>query len=51
MSELEQEILRALLPILPNLTFGEDNEGQLIIYTDMYHIERDLWVTGEQLEA
>ena len=31
-----QDIYRVLYPYLPNCSFGEDNEGQVIIYTDTY---------------
>lgn len=31
----EQELIDRLLTVLPNMTLGEDNDGQLIIYTDM----------------
>jgi len=30
----ESEMLSELLTIFPNATLGEDNDGQLIIYTD-----------------
>ena len=29
------ELMRAILEVLPHATAGEDNDGQLIIYTDM----------------
>lgn len=29
------ELLAAILPILPDATLGEDNSGQIIIYTDL----------------
>ena len=29
------DLIREILAILPFATFGEDNDGQLIIYTDM----------------
>ncbi len=28
------DLMRAVLAILPDATFGEDNEGQIIIYTN-----------------
>ena len=28
------DLLRAILAILPNATIGEDNYGQIIVYTD-----------------
>lgn len=30
------ELCSKILKILPNATFDQDNEGQLIIYTDIY---------------
>ena len=33
------ELYTKVLEILPNATFGEDNEGQLIIYTDLRESE------------
>lgn len=33
------ELYVAITAILPNATFGEDNDGQLIIYTDMTETE------------
>lgn len=30
----ENELIRDLLRLFPNMTFGKDNSGQLIIYTD-----------------
>ena len=31
----EQEMLEKVLSIFPNASMGEDNDGQLVIYTDM----------------
>ena len=28
------ELVKAILEILPDATFGEDSEGQIVIYTD-----------------
>ena len=28
-------LMKAILPIIPSATFEEDNDGQLIIYTDL----------------
>lgn len=33
------ELLQAILPILPYSQVGEDNEGQLIIYTNLYETD------------
>lgn len=30
------ELVKAVLGILPNATFGDDNDGQLVIYTDLF---------------
>ena len=30
-----EELVRAILEVCPNATFGEDNDGQLVIYTDL----------------
>lgn len=30
----ENEAISKLLEIFPNMTLGEDNDGQLIVYTD-----------------
>lgn len=30
----EREAIRRLLEIFPNMTLGEDNSGQLVVYTD-----------------
>lgn len=29
------DLMQAILQVLPNATFDEDNYGQLIVYTDM----------------
>lgn len=29
------DMARKILAVFPDATFGEDNEGQLIVYTDM----------------
>jgi hypothetical protein len=29
------ELVAAIAAILPNASFGEDNDGQLVIYTDL----------------
>ena len=29
------DIMKAILEIFPNAELGEDNEGQLIVYTDL----------------
>ncbi len=29
------ELVRAISAILPDATFGEDNEGQLVVYTNL----------------
>lgn len=29
-----QEMMEAVLEILPNATVGDDNDGQVVIYTD-----------------
>lgn len=31
----ENELIAALLAIFPNMTLGEDNDGQLLVYTDV----------------
>lgn len=31
----ENEMIAKLLEIFPNMSIGEDNDGQLIVYTDM----------------
>lgn len=38
-----QEIIDRVLEIIPTATFGEDNEGQFIIYTNLVEIEDDLF--------
>lgn len=30
------ELMQRVLSILPNATFGEDNDGQIVIYTDCW---------------
>jgi hypothetical protein len=30
------EFYRTILNVLPSAALGEDNDGQLVIYTDMY---------------
>ena len=35
------ELLRDILEILPNATVGEDNEGQLVIYTNLKVVSSD----------
>ncbi len=30
----ERELIDRLLAFLPNMTLGEDNSGQLVVYTD-----------------
>lgn len=30
----ETEMISKLLAIFPNMTLGEDNDGQLVVYTD-----------------
>ena len=30
----EVELVRALLAVFPDMTLGEDNDGQLVVYTD-----------------
>jgi hypothetical protein len=37
------EVYSAVLKILPNSTLDTDNEGQLIIYTDLYNKGDDTW--------
>ena len=32
------ELVQAILVVLPNATFGEDNEGQLVIYTGLVEV-------------
>lgn len=34
-----QEIGHILYPYLPNCSFGEENDGQIVIYTDMRESE------------
>ena len=31
---LESEMISQLLAVFPNMTLGEDSDGQLIVYTD-----------------
>lgn len=31
----EKELIAALLAVFPNMTLGEDNDGQLLVYTDV----------------
>jgi hypothetical protein len=35
------EFMRAILDILPNATVGEDNEGQVVVYTDLRLVGSD----------
>lgn len=35
------QLVDAISTILPNATFDEDNDGQLIIYTDMKQVGKD----------
>ena len=35
------EMIEALLAIFPNFTLGEDNSGQLLVYTDVMLTEED----------
>jgi hypothetical protein len=35
MDEIFDGLMQAILEILPNATIGEDNDGQLVIYTDV----------------
>lgn len=37
------EIYSAVLKILPNAVLDTDNEGQLIVYTDLYNKGEDKW--------
>jgi hypothetical protein len=30
------DLIKAILPILPDAQIGEDNDGQLVIYTNLY---------------
>lgn len=30
------DLVNAIASVLPEATFGEDNEGQIIVYTDHY---------------
>lgn len=38
-----QEIIDRVLEIIPTASFGEDNEEQFIIYTNLVEIEDDLF--------
>ena len=43
-------LLSTLLVVMPDATIGEDNDGQIIIYTDLYQVgdsSTDL-VTGDE---
>ena len=37
----ENDVIRLMLESFPNATLGEDNEGQLIIYTNLTVINSD----------
>ncbi len=43
------ELMAAILTILPHATAGEDNDGQLVIYTDM-RLDGDNVVEFEECE-
>lgn len=44
------QIFSDILAVLPTATFGEDNDGQLIVYTDIYIVGPDnQYVSGEEL--
>lgn len=32
------ELVAAILKVVPNASFGEDNDGQIVIYTDLTDI-------------
>lgn len=36
-----QQLVRAIAKILPNATLGEDNDGQLIVYTNLSEVENE----------
>lgn len=35
------ELAQAIAAILPNATFGEDNDGQIVVYTNLRQTESD----------
>lgn len=35
------DLCRMILEILPNATFGDDEEGQVIIYTNLHSVSSD----------
>jgi hypothetical protein len=37
------EVYNAILNILPKAALGEDNDGQLIVYTNLYNKGEDTW--------
>jgi hypothetical protein len=37
------EVYSAILKILPNAALDTDNEGQLIVYTNLYNKGEDIW--------
>ena len=37
------EVYNAILNILPKATLDEDNDGQLIVYTNLYNKGEDTW--------
>ena len=47
-----EEIFDKVLSVLPEATVGEDNEGQLIVYTNLYIVGPDnQYVSGEELPS
>lgn len=35
------ELMRMVLDILPNASFGEDNDGQIVIYSNLQQVDPD----------
>jgi hypothetical protein len=35
------DLMRMVLDILPHASFGEDNDGQIVIYTNLQQVESD----------
>lgn len=35
------ELMRLILDILPNATFSEDSEGQVVVHTNLHQVDSD----------
>ena len=44
------ELMVAILNILPDATIGKDNDGQIIIYTNLREVPLLTKLTGEETE-